>query len=149
MYFLISTEVNHPLNLNTRLHDEMVFSNRAWGIFTAANFSAKFHVESQAIHSTLHNTLQYLTLSVMRSELYMYRLETLHCEPTAIRWGKKTGTDHIRKGVQEIISCISHISGTNSVTNVTSPLFSYITSQDEAFSQVGCAAQNPYQVHTH
>lgn len=60
---------------------------------------------------------------VMRSESYTKGVETLHCEPTAIRWGRKTGTDHIRTGVQEVISCISHISGTNSVTNVTAALF--------------------------
>lgn len=49
----------------------------------------------------------------MRSESYMNRVETLHCEPTVIKWGRKTSTDHIRTSVQEIIFCISHISGTN------------------------------------
>lgn len=28
----------------------------------------------------------------MRSESYVNGVETLHCEPTAIRWGRKTGT---------------------------------------------------------
>lgn len=85
---------------------------------------------------------------VMRSESYMKGVETLHCEPTAIRWGRKTGTDHIRTGVQEVISCISHISGTNSVTNVTAALFTPYNISGWSFF-FGYAPQNLYVVHIH
>lgn len=120
--------------MNTRLSDEMCYSNRTWGITTVANFNARLNVESLAMPSE-YTVVSYYFCYIMRSHGDMWtglRHCIVHQEP--YRWGRKTGTDHVKTGVQEIISSISHISGTNSVKNVNAVLFPCTTSQYEAFS---------------
>lgn len=57
----------------------------------------------------------------MRSHSYLWT-GLRHCS-VPCRWGGETTTDRVKTDVQESTSCISHISGTNSIANVNVVLF--------------------------
>jgi len=127
-------KIYHPLSVNARLSDEMCYSNRTQGITTAANFNVRLNVESLGMPSE-HTVASYYFHYIMRSHSDLWpglRLCIVHQQP--FRYGRKTGTAHVKTGVQETTSFISHICGTNSATNVNAVSFPCITSPSAAFS---------------